>query len=419
MNTNEVNKIHNLIDKKSKLLCLSNSTDLNFLINKVGYFHVIEYNENRFNVINNKLKLLKSKSFVSKAEFIKPLYPQKHTYLPAQPRQFDSYINYIKTLKDNSFDAVYINGRDRLRSAKASLNSLKDGGYIFMHDFWDRPRYHDMLHWPELELCGEIPKEREVRVNNLKIAVFKKVKNNNVSNNNVFLYWHGKNYRLISMLRDLIYKHSNNSKKYRIHLLNQTNIVDYVDVPDNFYKLSLNHQSDYIRAAVICKYGGIYLDSDTIVMNDLSSLFKDLKTSEGFFIRENNKTVSPGVFGSNPNTKFMKRWLSDCTKKINNSYKQPWTSFTTDLFKKYEDDKLLESYKLYNGLDTMYPVNWDKCLNEFVRKPYSNYKTLTRNNQPLVILVNSVYKYMEKFRVEEIPHLDSPLSYFLNKSNKN
>lgn len=418
MNKLEIDNIHTLIGPRSKVLCLSNSTDLSFLKNQVNYLHVIEYDINRSKSIKTQLDLVTNDNFSAKVELVEPSYPQKNSFSPAQPTQFDSYVNYIKNLKNDTYDSVFINGRDRLRSAKASLNSLKEGGYIFIHDFWERPRYHDMLHWPELELRGKIPTDREVNVNNIKLAIFKKVKPVNISNNNVFLYWHGKNYRLISMLRDLIYKHSNNSKNYRVHLINQTNVVDYVDVPINFYKLSLNHQSDYVRAAVICKYGGIYLDSDTIVMNNLSSLFNDIEKRDGFFIKENNKHISPGVFGSKPNTPFINMWLKDCIKKINNSYKQPWTAFTTDLFSNYQDTKALESYKLYDGLDSMYPVNWDECLTEFVRKPYDNYKLLIRSFQPVVIIVNSVYKYMEKFRIEEIPYMNIPLSYFINKSNK-
>ena len=417
MNNQEVQKIFDLINDKSKILALTNGTNLDFLLDKAKNLHIVEYDKNRTDKITKRLK---EKKVLFHVDCVEPSYPQANSFTPAKPKQFDNYINHIRSLKStHSFDSVFINGRDRLRAAKASLDLLKDGGYIFIHDFWERPRYHDMLHWPELELCDQIPNKREVRVNNLKLAVFKKVTPKDVSDNNVFLYWHGKDFRLISMLRDLIYKHSNNSKNYRVHLLNQTNAIDYVNIPNNFYKLSLNHQSDYIRAAVIYKYGGVYLKSDTIVMNDLSSLFNNIEEYDGFFIKENNQNISPGVFGSKSNTLFMKRWLNDITNKINKTHKHRWTAFTTDLFKDYEDNNLLNNYKIYDGLDTMYPVNWDKCLTEFIRKPYDNYKTLIRTYQPVIIIVNSVYKYMEKFRVEEIPYMDMALSYFLNKSKEN
>ena len=228
MNNQEVQKIFDLINDKSKILALTNGTNLDFLLDKAKNLHIVEYDKNRTDKITKRLK---EKKVLFHVDCVEPSYPQANSFTPAKPKQFDNYINHIRSLKStHSFDSVFINGRDRLRAAKASLDLLKDGGYIFIHDFWDRPRYHDMLHWPELELCDQIPNKREVRVNNLKLAVFKKVTPKDVSDNNVFLYWHGKDFRLISMLRDLIYKHSNNSKNYRVHLLNQTNAIDYVNI---------------------------------------------------------------------------------------------------------------------------------------------------------------------------------------------
>lgn len=37
---------------------------------------------------------------------------------------------------------------------------------------------------------------------------------------------------------------------------------------------------------------------------------------------------------------------------------------------------LFENYKIFLGLDNLYPVNWDKCSTEFINKPYDNYKNI-------------------------------------------
>ena len=110
----------------------------------------------------------------------------------------------------------------------------------------------------------------------------------NDTDNNVFLYWIGKDFTLIEILRDLIYYHSNDSKNYKVHLITPDNIGDYVEVPSYFYSMSPNHQSNFVRVKVIRKYGGIWLDSDTIVMDSLSSLFDIMNKQDGFFIQENN-----------------------------------------------------------------------------------------------------------------------------------
>jgi hypothetical protein len=67
----------------------------------------------------------------------------------------------------------------------------------------------------------------------------------------------------------------------------------------------------------------------------------------------------------------------------------------------------------------MYPVNWDNCVTEYINKPYENYMTIIREYQPLVVLVNSVYKQLENKGEEEILKGNMPLNYFINKSIEN
>ena len=88
--------------------------------------------------------------------------------------------------------------------------------------------------------------------------------------NNIYLYWVGNEYKLIKILRNLIYLHSKNGKGYKVNLINDKNIKDYINyLPDNFYKLSPVYQADVARVCILCDKGGIWLDSDTIVVDKL------------------------------------------------------------------------------------------------------------------------------------------------------
>ena len=126
---------------------------------------------------------------------------------------------------------------------------------------------------------------------------------NSRNSRNIYMYWINKEYNLILILRNLIYLHSTNGKGYNVHLITDKNINDYVDnIPDYFYKLCPAHQADFIRVNVICDYGGIWLDSDTIVLESLDTLFDIIDNSDGFFIKQNNSILFNGVFGSKTNT---------------------------------------------------------------------------------------------------------------------
>ena len=236
-------------------------------------------------------------------------------------------------------------------------------------------------------------------------------------NGKVFLYWVGSDYKLIKILRDIIYYHSNDSKNYEVILINDKNVRDYVDIPDFFFELLPAYQADIVRVNVLYKYGGIWLDSDTIVMDNLDSLFTLIENKNGFFVRENNQFIVNGVFGTKPNTPLMYQWKNYIDNILKTKKKNiEWTELGSRWLNKIENFHLFKDYDILQGLDTIYPVNWDKCVEDFLNKPYDNYVNLIRDFQPLIVLVNSVYKELENFSEIEIKEGSRPLNYFLNKS---
>jgi hypothetical protein len=250
-------------------------------------------------------------------------------------------------------------------------------------------------------------------------------KNFSTSNRNIYMYWEGKEYKLIKILRELIILHSKKGKGYNIHLINKENLHNYVEhLPSCFDKMLLAHQADFVRVYVIKMNGGIWLDSDTLVIDKLDSLFELIEKKDGFLIKENNSILCNGIFGSKKNTQFMNKWYSEIIKIINHKNEHlDWTELGNILISKIieQNPEYLSNYKIFNGLDTMYPVNWNECVMEFIEKPYDNYLNLIRKYQPLVVLVNSVYKHdmIESKSEDEIYNMKLPLNYFINKSLQN
>lgn len=240
---------------------------------------------------------------------------------------------------------------------------------------------------------------------------------------NVYLYWVGNEYKLISILRKIIYLHSTNSKGYKVILITEKNINKYIKtIPTYFSNLCSAHQADFVRINVICDYGGIWLDSDTLVLDSLDSLFDLIENKNGFFIKENNDILCNGIFGSKPNTQLMINWRKKMISKLNDTQgKIDWCDIGNNMLHNIyiENPTLYDNYKIFNGLDNLYPVNWNECTTEFIDKPYDNYKTIIREYQPLIILVNTVYKKLECMTEKEILEGNMPLNYFINKSFKN
>jgi mannosyltransferase OCH1-like enzyme len=250
----------------------------------------------------------------------------------------------------------------------------------------------------------------------------------NIENNdnirNIYMYWVGKEYKLIKILKRLIFLHSKNGKGYNVILITHNNVKDYIKyIPECFYKLCPAHQADFVRVNVVCDYGGIWLDSDTLVLTSLDSLFDIIDEQDGFFIKENNTVIWNGIFGSKKNTPIMVKW-KDIINKVLEKKKEKiyWTDIGNKILQCIYNNKkeLYNNYKIFNGLDNLYPVNWNNCVNEYINKPYDNYKNIIRDYQPLIVLVNSVYKKIESNKTKfDILNNDMPINYFINKSFEN
>lgn len=245
--------------------------------------------------------------------------------------------------------------------------------------------------------------------------------------NNLFLFWGGEEYTLIKLLRRYIYLHSESGSGYNVHFLTPSNLRDYIDeveLPQKFDEMKYAHKADIIRVLVIYKYGGIWVDSDTLIMKSLDDLFAHVHNDEesGFFILENNEILWNGVFGSKAQTDLMKHWKEGIMEIVNTkgnaiSWTEIGNAFLMKLFRSKKH--LFSGYKVYRGLDTMYPSNWCHCVRDYVKRPYEHSQTLIRPFQPIIVLVNSVYKELASTSEVEILTGRLPLNYFLALSLTN
>ena len=71
------------------------------------------------------------------------------------------------------------------------------------------------------------------------------------------------------------------SDTYNIKILDNKTILNYIsDLRKDINRLPLALKADYIRIALLYKYGGIWIDADTIVMTDIHEIID--KLNEGW-----------------------------------------------------------------------------------------------------------------------------------------
>lgn len=152
MNEVEISHFVKYINADTEILEVGGGSSTIFLSKSVKRIVTVEHDRKWANEINNILQKMGKDNW--SLQIVEPNFPQTHTFQPAQPGQFDNYINHIKSI-DDTFDVVLIDGRDRVRSAEAAVEKLKSGGHMIVHDFWNRPKYHSILRIPELRLISE------------------------------------------------------------------------------------------------------------------------------------------------------------------------------------------------------------------------------------------------------------------------
>jgi hypothetical protein len=106
---------------------------------------------------------------------------------------------------------------------------------------------------------------------------------NNIEKPYLWVYWENKDGKptppIIELCLEIMRKRLSNN--FRMVKLDQNNISEYIpEIKERKHildKLIIAHRVDYYRVLLLNKYGGLYLDADIIVLNDLGDIKDKLR----------------------------------------------------------------------------------------------------------------------------------------------
>lgn len=171
----------------------------------------------------------------------------------------------------------------------------------------------------------------------------------------------------IKMCLEIIKK--NGSRYFDVVQLNEKNIFDYIpDLRKDINTLPIALKTDYIRVKLLYMYGGLWIDADTILMNNLKDIADKLNKSVDFIgfgctgpvckDQEGYGRPSNGVIGSIKHGRLIDRCLKALDIKLNYYFSLPLNKRKEfDYFELgkmiiwTEYDKLMKddpSYKMYH-----------------------------------------------------------------------
>jgi mannosyltransferase OCH1-like enzyme len=131
---------------------------------------------------------------------------------------------------------------------------------------------------------------------------------------NVWVYWEGYKPPYIDLCISTIKKYSSG---LGFVMLDDRNVSKYLYLQPSYYRLSVVHKADYIRVALLNKYGGCWIDADTIVLKPISKYLKFLDKYR-FLGFGKPRSPSNSIIAGRTDSFILKLWLSCIISKMGN-----------------------------------------------------------------------------------------------------
>lgn len=225
----------------------------------------------------------------------------------------------------------------------------------------------------------------------------------------------------INLCHQSVDSYCNSGKGYKVIRLNQHNISKYIDDINPYIfnmKNNLNQlaqKADYFRAKLLCKYGGIWLDSDAIVINSLDSIFDKLDLYDFY----GYKFTSPCVwaFACHKDANIMKKWCENNEKvlnetKGNNIYYGELGHQSLQLFMN-EPNSFFD-----DAISTVHSINHRNCWIYMDEDNKYDIKDYIHENQPFIMLNNNlIYDHIKKLSIIDLKKSKLLLADFFRLAN--
>lgn len=149
-------------------------------------------------------------------------------------------------------------------------------------------------------------------------SVYSFIKNKLNTHNIIFTFWEPKD-QIPGYLKLCLMTWKKYLPEYNIKILDYQNVKSYLG--DNLFEdiicknMTLPIQADAIRVAILNKYGGIWMDTDIIILN--KNFIEELKNFELVMIGDNNiKKQDIGFIYAAKNSSLLNQWLKEIISKV-------------------------------------------------------------------------------------------------------
>ena len=175
-------------------------------------------------------------------------------------------------------------------------------------------------------------------------------KENELTSNNIWICWFQGIDNAPKIVQQCINSIKTFMNNYKINIITEENLNDYIDIPDYILKkfnkgiITYAHLSDIIRTELLIKYGGIWIDATTYMTSSLPNYIENSNLFLYNYKSKEDKTIKCNSwFIKAPKNcrilKVVRELLYEYWKKENKLTEYfLWHHFMTIALEKYMDD---------------------------------------------------------------------------------
>lgn len=249
----------------------------------------------------------------------------------------------------------------------------------------------------------------------------------------MWLYWDNKNIdnknnpAIIDLCYDTVVKHCSNS--FEIVRLNKDNIESYIPELKHYKKYMTNliiaHKVDIYRIMLLYKYGGVYLDSDIIVLKNPIEIMNKLNKYDfvgfgctGFECKNGYGKPSNWLLASRPNTNLIGNILNKQLEIIEKNKKLDYHDIGKMLIWQELDNLFKQEYEYYHYPNTVDGTRDKDGKWVTTARLFSNEKIEYDNEEDMLFCVyyNSSDININKLTRDEILSTEWNITKFIKKS---
>lgn len=209
----------------------------------------------------------------------------------------------------------------------------------------------------------------------------------------VWLYWEGFCPDWIRECHKTIFRHAPDVRLLDAEAFDG---LWYSDRDIDISRLPLALKADFIRMYLLSHYGGLWIDSDCLIMQPLQPLLEKVKQHEFVAHRERSGLVSNGFIGARPGSRIAERYYAKICEILRSGQRLCWTSLGSQPLTAIlnESDKLWYELKC----ERVQPVCWSEPQRFFERTNNQDHLRKWNSDAICYMLSNDqLKKYKRKF----------------------